>query len=176
MQPPVRIAAPALAALLAATALGAQAPRVPDQDPRVRQALEHARATEPQAIEEQIAICQIEAPPFKEARRAEDFRRRLEALGLRNVRIDSVGNVIAERPGEPGEPVVVISGHLDTVFPEGTDVAVKREGTVLRGPGIGDDCRGLTIVLAVARAMEQAQVRTRGTVLFVGTVGEEGAG
>jgi acetylornithine deacetylase/succinyl-diaminopimelate desuccinylase-like protein len=176
MQHPVRIAALALAALLAATALGAQAPRVPDRDPRVRQALEHVRATEPQTVEEQIAICQIEAPPFKEAVRAEDFRRRLQALGLRNVRIDSVGNVIAERPGEPGEPVVVISGHLDTVFPEGTDVTVKREGTTLRGPGIGDDCRGLAIVLAVARAMEQAQVRTRGTVLFVGTVGEEGAG
>ena len=176
MQHPVRIAAPALAALLAATALGAQAPQVPDQDPRVRQALEHVRATEPQTVEEQIAICQIEAPPFKEAVRAEDYRSRLEALGLRNVRIDSVGNVIAERPGEPGEPVVVISGHLDTVFPEGTDVTVTREGTTLRGPGIGDDCRGLAIVLAVARAMEQAQVRTRGTVMFVGTVGEEGAG
>ena len=92
------------------------------------------------------------------------------------MRIDAVGNVIAERPGEPGEPVVVISGHLDTVFPEGTDVTVKREGTMLRGPGIGDDCRGLTIVLAVARALEQAQVRTRGTMMFVGTVGEEGAG
>lgn len=176
MPHPVRIAAPALAALLAATALGAQAPRVPDGDPRVRQALEHVRATEAQTVEEQIALCQIEAPPFKEARRAEDYRRRLEALGLRNVRIDSVGNVIAERPGEPGAPVVVISGHLDTVFPEGTDVTVKREGTVLRGPGIGDDCRGLSVVLAVARAMEQAQVRTRGTVMFVGTVGEEGAG
>jgi tripeptide aminopeptidase len=176
MQHPARIAAASLPALLVAAALGAQAPRVPDQDPRVRQALEHVRATEPQAIEDQIAICQIEAPPFKEARRAEDFRRRLEALGLRNVRIDSVGNVIGERPGEPGEPVIVISGHLDTVFPEGTDVTVKRDGTRLSGPGIGDDCRGLTIVLAVARALEQAQVRTRGTILFVGTVGEEGAG
>ena len=118
----------------------------------------------------------MEAPPFKEARRAEDYRRRLEALGLRNVRIDSVGNVIAERPGEPGEPVVVISGHLDTVFPEGTDVAVRREGTTLRGPGIGDDCRGLAILLGIARALDQAQVRTRGTIVFVGTVGEEGAG
>jgi tripeptide aminopeptidase len=176
MQHPARIAAASLPALIVASALGAQAPRVPDRDARVRQALEHVRASEPQTIEEQIAICQIEAPPFKEARRAEDFRRRLEALGLRNVRIDAEGNVIAERPGEPGEPVVVISGHLDTVFPEGTDVTVRRDGTVLRGPGIGDDCRGLAIVLAVARSLEQAQVRTRGTILFVGTVGEEGAG
>ena len=158
-------------ALLAAPA----AAQVPD-DARVRQALAYAARTEPQTIDEQVAICEIEAPPFKEARRAADFRRRMEALGLRNVRIDSVGNVIGERPGEPGQPVIVISGHLDTVFPEGTDVRVRREGTLLRGPGIGDDCRGLAVVLAVARALDHAQIRTRGTVLFVGTVGEEGAG
>jgi tripeptide aminopeptidase len=175
MQHPVRIAATALPALLIASAAHAQQLRVPN-DPRVRQALEAARAGEPQTIEDQIAICQIEAPPFKEQRRAEDYRRRLEALGLRNVRIDAEGNVIAERPGEPGEPVVVISGHLDTVFPEGTDVTVRREGTTLRAPGIGDDCRGLAILLGIARALDQAQVRTRGTIIFVGTVGEEGAG
>ena len=172
---PLRIAAAALPALLIASAAHAQQMRVPD-DARVRQALEAARAGEAQTIEDQIAICQIEAPPFKEQRRAEDYRRRLEALGLRNVRIDTEGNVLAERPGEPGEPVVVISGHLDTVFPEGTDVIVKREGTTLRGPGIGDDCRGLAILLGIARALDQAQVRTRGTIVFVGTVGEEGAG
>lgn len=176
MQHPVRIAAAALPALLIASSLHAQQLRVPDRDARVRQALEAARAGEPQTVEDQIAICQIEAPPFKEQRRAEDYRRRLEALGLRNVRIDAEGNVLAERPGEPGEPVVVISGHLDTVFPEGTDVTVKREGTMLRGPGIGDDCRGLAIMLGVARALDQAQVRTRGTIIFVGTVGEEGPG
>jgi acetylornithine deacetylase/succinyl-diaminopimelate desuccinylase-like protein len=173
---PVRLAAAPALALLAASAVQAQDPRVPDRNARVRQALEYVRQTEPQTIEDQIAICQIEAPPFKEARRAEDLRARFAAMGLRNVRIDSVGNVIAERPGAPGEPVVVISGHLDTVFPEGTDVTVRREGTVLRAPGIGDDCRGLAILLGIARAMDQAQVRTRGTIIFVGTVGEEGAG
>lgn len=162
--------------LLASHAAGAQALPVPTDDPRVRAALEYAARTEPQTIEEQIAICEIEAPPFKEARRAEDYRRRLEALGLRNVRIDAEGNVLAERPGEPGEPVVVVSGHLDTVFPEGTDVTVRREGTVLHGPGIGDDCRGLAILLTVARALDHAAVPTRGTIVFVGTVGEEGAG
>lgn len=177
--------APAFAACLLASILcaapaaaqrtGADAVVVPD-NAAVRRALEHVARTEPGTIEEQIAICQIEAPPFKEARRGEDYRRRLEAAGLRNVRVDSVGNVIAERPGEPGEPVVVISGHLDTVFPEGTDVRVRREGTTLRGPGIGDDCRGLAVLLSVARALDAAGIRTRGTILFVGTVGEEGAG
>ncbi|HEY0035123.1 MAG TPA: M20/M25/M40 family metallo-hydrolase [Longimicrobium sp.] len=172
----VRLAAAPALALLAASVVQAQDLRVPDRNARVRQALEYARQDEPRTIEDQIAICQIEAPPFKEARRAEDLRARFAAMGLRNVRIDSVGNVIAERPGAPGEPVVVISGHLDTVFPEGTDVTVKREGTILRAPGIGDDCRGLAILLGIARAMDQAQVRTRGTIIFVGTVGEEGAG
>jgi acetylornithine deacetylase/succinyl-diaminopimelate desuccinylase-like protein len=173
---PVRLAAAPALALLAASAVQAQDLRVPDRNARVRQALEYARQDEPRTIEDQVAICQIEAPPFKEARRAEDLRARFAAMGLRNVRIDSVGNVIAERPGAPGEPVVVISGHLDTVFPEGTDVTVRREGTILRAPGIGDDCRGLAILLGIARAMDQAQVRTRGTIIFVGTVGEEGAG
>ena len=173
---PVRLAAAPALALLAASALQAQDLRVPDRNARVRQALEYVRQTEPQTIEDQIAICQIEAPPFKEARRAEDLRARFAAMGLRNVRIDSVGNVIAERPGAPGEPVVVISGHLDTVFPAGTDVTVKREGTILRAPGIGDDCRGLAVLLATAKAMQAAKVQTAGTVLFVGTVGEEGAG
>lgn len=169
-----------LIAILPVLALGttaaAQTMTVPDADPRVRAALEYAARTEAETIEEQIAICQIEAPPFKEERRAEDFRRRLEALGLRNVRIDAEGNVIAERPGQPGEPVIVVSGHLDTVFPEGTDVTVRRDGTVLHGPGIGDDCRGLAILLSMARALEHAEVPTRGPIVFVGTVGEEGAG
>ena len=85
------------AALLAAPA----AAQVPD-GARVRQALEFAARTEAQTIEEQVAICEIEAPPLKGARRAADYRRRREALGLRNVRIDSVGNVIGERPWSPG--------------------------------------------------------------------------
>lgn len=172
----VRTVAATCAALLFAHGAHAQAPRVPDGHPRVRQALQHVRATEAQTIENQIALCQIPAPPFKEAARGEEYRRRLEALGLRNVRIDAVGNVIGERPGQPGEPVIVISGHLDTVFPDGTDVTVKREGSILRGPGIGDDCRGLAVLLSVAGALNQAQIQTRGTIVFVGTVGEEGPG
>lgn len=180
------IATPLLLALLilpaAACAPGAAAQRqssaapVPANNARVREALAHVARTEPETIEEQIALCEIPAPPFKEEKRAEEYRRRFEALGLQNVRIDAEGNVIGERPGAPGEPTIVLSGHLDTVFPEGTDVSVTREGTVLRGPGIGDDCRGLAVVLGVARAMEAAKVQTRGTIVFVGTVGEEGPG
>ncbi|HEU0055496.1 MAG TPA: M20/M25/M40 family metallo-hydrolase, partial [Longimicrobium sp.] len=162
------------ALLLAASTATAQRLAVPD-NAQVRRALAYLQRTEPQTVDDQVTLCEIEAPPFKEARRGEELRRRFAALGL-TARVDSVGNVIAERPGAPGEPVVVVSGHLDTVFPEGTDVRVRREGTVLRGPGIGDDCRGLTLLLALARALDDASIRTRGTLVLVGTVGEEGEG
>jgi acetylornithine deacetylase/succinyl-diaminopimelate desuccinylase-like protein len=150
--------------------------RIPSDDARVRAALESIKADNAWTLEQQESICEIPAPPFKEERRAADYRRRLEALGLRNVRIDAVGNVIAERTGSGGGPSVVIAGHLDTVFPEETDVTVKREGSRMAGPGIGDDCRGLAVVLAVARAFERAALQTRGTVYFIGNVGEEGPG
>ena len=127
-------------------------------------------------IRQQVAVCEIPAPPFKEAARAASVRRRYEQVGLRNVRIDSIGNVIGERRGVGKGPTVMLAGHLDTVFPEGTDVRVKRAGTRFSGPGISDDCRGLAVVLAVARAMELAKVRTAGTVIFVANVGEEGPG
>jgi acetylornithine deacetylase/succinyl-diaminopimelate desuccinylase-like protein len=165
--------------VLGACTLPAQRTRgalVPVADKRVRSALELLRSDNEWTLQQQISICEIPAPPFTEAARAAEYRRRLEALGLTNVRIDAEGNVIAERPGSGGGPTVLISAHLDTVFPEGTDVRVRREGSLLRGPGIGDDCRGLAVLLAVARALGEAGVRTRGPVYFVGTVGEEGEG
>ena len=100
----------------------------------------------------------------------------MRAAGLRNVRIDKEGNVLGERPGRAARPHLVFSAHLDTVFPEGTDVKVTRQGSMLRGPGIGDDCRGLAVVLAVVRALNRGNVETPGTITFVGTVGEEGLG
>jgi tripeptide aminopeptidase len=171
-------AAPAPVAAQVARAVRAEptAFAVPSRDRRVRTALDRLRADNAWTLDQQVSICEVAAPPFKEAARASEYRRRLDGLGLTNVRVDSVGNVIAERPGSGSGPTVVISAHLDTVFPDGTDVRVKREGTRLAAPGIGDDCRGLAVLLAVARAFREADVKTRGTVLFVGTVGEEGAG
>jgi acetylornithine deacetylase/succinyl-diaminopimelate desuccinylase-like protein len=153
-----------------------QALPIAKDNARLQAALDTIKAQESWAVDQQISLCEIPAPPFKEATRAEEYRRRLEALGLSNVRIDSVGNVIAERRGSGNGPRVLIQGHLDTVFPEGTDVKVKRTGTTLAGPGIGDDCRGLAVVLSVARAFQRANVQTNGTVYFVGDVGEEGQG
>jgi acetylornithine deacetylase/succinyl-diaminopimelate desuccinylase-like protein len=148
---------------------------VPAANPAVKRALDRIKADNAWTLDQQVSICEIPAPPFKEAARGAEYKRRLEALGL-TARIDSIGNVIAERRGTGSGPTVMIAGHLDTVFPEGTDVKVKREGTLMRGPGIGDDCRGLAVVLAVARAMQMEKVPTTGTVIFVGNVGEEGPG
>jgi len=145
-------------------------------DSAIKAAVEAIRAAEPQTIDDQVRLCEIEAPPFKEAKRAEAYARMFREAGLQNVRIDKEGNVLGDRPGTQPRPRLVFSAHLDTVFPEGTDVKVKREGTLLRGPGIGDDCRGLAVLLAVIRAMNQARLQTPGTITFVGTVGEEGLG
>ena len=145
-------------------------------DPAIKAAVEAIKAAEPQTIEDQIRICEIEAPPFKEAKRAEAYARMFREAGLQNVRIDKEGNVLGDRPGAQPRPRLVFSAHLDTVFPEGTDVKVKRDGNILRAPGIGDDCRGLAVVLAVVRALNQARIQTPGTITFVGTVGEEGLG
>jgi acetylornithine deacetylase/succinyl-diaminopimelate desuccinylase-like protein len=142
----------------------------------LRPAVEAVKANNPWILEQQQSICEIPAPPFKEADRAAELKRRFEALGLINVRIDGEVNVIGERPGSGSGPTVVISGHLDTVFPEGTDVEVQREGTRFTAPGIADDCRGLAVILGVARSLADTRVKTPGTILFVGTVGEEGAG
>ena len=175
--PATRKALAALAALAAAASpLGAQALAVPADHPRVRAALDTLKAQNAWTLAQQVSLCEIPAPPFKETRRGAEYARRLRALGFTDVRVDSIGNVIAERRGSGNGPVVVIAGHLDTVFPEGTDVKVKQSGTRYAGPGIGDDCRGLAVVLAVARAFQQAKLQTTGTVYFVGNVGEEGPG
>jgi acetylornithine deacetylase/succinyl-diaminopimelate desuccinylase-like protein len=146
------------------------------QDAAVAAALAAVEADEPRLLDDQARLCEVPAPPFKEERRAALYKQLFEEAGLVNVRIDKVGNVLGERPGLQARPHLVFSAHLDTVFPEGTDVRVTREGPLLRGPGIGDDCRGLAVVLGVIRALNAARVVTPGTITFVGTVGEEGLG
>jgi tripeptide aminopeptidase len=166
---------PALLILAAALPLAAQSP-LPTNNARVKAALDIIKTDNAWTLQQQVELTQIPAPPFKETVRGAEYRRRLEALGLRNVRVDTAGNVIAMRPGVGTGPTVVLAGHLDTVFPEGTDVRVKNENGRLSAPGIGDDGRGLAVVLAVARAFEKAGVPTNGTVYFIGDVGEEGPG
>ncbi len=173
----------AIAALLLTAVAGpasAQSPAVVTalmEDATVQAAIAAVRRDEPQTIEDQIRFCEVPAPPFNEEARAAVLRRELEAAGLVNVRIDRAGNVLGDRAGAaPGAPRVVVAAHLDTVFPEGTDVRVTREGAMLRGPGIGDNCRGLAVLTRIARALDEGGVRTPGTITFVANVGEEGLG
>jgi tripeptide aminopeptidase len=128
-----------------------------------------------QWVENIIRITQIPSPPFKEEARARAFAEMLRARGL-DANIDAEGNVLALRKGSQPGPVVVVSAHLDTVFPEGTNVTVRREGTRLSAPGVGDDSTGLATLLSIVDAMNAGRVQTRSDVLFVGTVGEEGLG
>lgn len=124
----------------------------------------------------QIQLCEIPAPPFGEGPRAEYFRDELRKRGLLDAKLDGIGNCVALRPGRSDTPLVVISAHLDTVFPAGTDCTVRQERGRLFAPGIGDDGCGLTALLAIAEALNECRIETEGSLLFVGTVGEEGEG
>ena len=151
---------------------------VPDllQNTAVKAAIAGAKASEAQTIEDQIRFCEIPAPSFKEEMRGAELKRVFQELGLENVRVDKAGNVLGDYPGAAPRPRFVIAAHLDTVFPEGTNVKVKRDGHILRGPGIGDDCRGLAVLVGVVREMKKAHVQTPGSITFVANVGEEGLG
>ena len=134
---------------------------------------QHARI-----VEETILLTEIPAPPFKEMARAQAYMGMLKSAGLSDVEMDAEGNVMGLRrgTGPAGRPLVVMAAHLDTVFPEGTNVKVRREGTKLFAPGVGDDSHALAVLLGYVRAMDAAKVKTAKDILFVGNVGEEGPG
>lgn len=126
-----------------------------------------------------ITLTEIPAPPFKEAERGKALLEMWKAAGLTDVQMDAEGNVTGVRPGTKTKgkgPFVVLAAHQDTVFPEGTNVKVRREGTKLMAPGIGDDTRSLAVVLAYMRALDAAKIKTKSDILFVANVGEEGPG
>ena len=125
---------------------------------------------------EQVAICAIAAPPFGEQDRAEYFRSKLNECGLTNSEIDEAGNCLALYEGRTPEPVVVVSAHLDTVFPAGTDLTLRHSNSRLLAPGISDDGCGLAALIGIARALITNRIQVETSILFVGTVGEEGEG
>ncbi len=145
------------------------------KDKRVQAARKHIRATDQDTVADMLALVSIAAPPFGEGARATWVADRLRELGLR-VSIDEVGNVIAEPPEESTEPPVIVSAHLDTIFPEDTEINVRRSGTRISAPGIADNTRGLAALLAIARALHHAPVPTQHPIVYVATVGEEGVG
>ena len=142
----------------------------------VRSAQQFVDSDHDRFIREIITINEIAAPPFKEAERARAFAQLLRDSGLQSVEIDPEGNVLGLRKGTGGGPLIAVAAHLDTVFPEGTDVQVRREGNRLMGPGVGDNARSLAVLLSIIRALESAKVQTTSDILFVGDVGEEGPG
>lgn len=144
--------------------------------PAVKAALDIATAEKDFALEEQIQISEIPSPTFKESVRAQEIAKRMKEYGLKDVTIDEIGNVIGRRPGSGHGPLLAMGAHMDTVFPEGTDVKVRREGDTLYGPGIGDNAAGLRAVLQTLRMFEKSGIQTKGDIWFCGTVGEEGNG
>ncbi|MFN2455684.1 MAG: M20/M25/M40 family metallo-hydrolase [Pyrinomonadaceae bacterium] len=143
---------------------------------QVRRAFHFFESHAAEITDDHIAICSIPAPPFGERQRAEHLQNKFHEYGLTQTQIDAEGNCIALRRGASSAPLVVISAHLDTVFPAGTDSTVHRLQHKLFAPGIADDGCGLAALLALQRAMEECAIETEGSLLFVGTVGEEGAG
>ena len=97
----------------------------------------------------------------------------MEKLGLSDIRTDDMSNVSGVRKGTGGGPTVVFAAHTDTVFPEGTDLKVKREGDILRAPGVGDDTSNLMATLEMFRALNRAGIRTKGDLIFLASVQEE---
>jgi tripeptide aminopeptidase len=130
-----------------------------------------------EAITEQhISICSVPASPFAEQRRAEYLQDKFEELGLAQTTIDEEGNCLGFLEGQSTSPLLVVSAHLDTVFSQDTNFTVTREKHRLLGPGISDDGCGLVALLALVQAVNVSGLKTLGSVLFVGTVGEEGEG
>ena len=144
--------------------------------PAVKAALEQAAREADRAMEEQIELCEIEAPTFHEEVRAKRVAELMRQYGLSDVTIAPIGNVVGRRPGRGNGPVLALGAHMDTVFPAGTDVKVRREGNIFRAPGIGDNCSGLRALLQILRMFNDQKIETEGDILFVGTVGEEGNG
>jgi tripeptide aminopeptidase len=145
-------------------------------NPKVVKAINDIKADDDSALAEQKRITEIPAPPYKEKVRAEYFLKRMQELGFKDASIDTEGNVVALRKGSGGRPKLVVSAHLDTVFPEGTDVTVKEKDGVILAPGIGDDSRGLAALLSLIKSINANQIATVGDIMFVGTVGEEELG
>ncbi|HXA50584.1 MAG TPA: M20/M25/M40 family metallo-hydrolase [Candidatus Acidoferrum sp.] len=141
--------------------------------PEVKKALESVDARADAIVTEWISLVEIPAPSTREQARAKFIRAEMEKLGLTDIRTDDISNVSGVRKGTGGGPTVVIAAHMDTVFPEGTDVKVKREGDILRAPGIGDDTSNLMATLEVFRALDRGDVKTKGDLIFLASVQEE---
>ena len=144
--------------------------------PQVKRAFSFFETNASAITEEQIQICSVPASPFGEQHRAEYLSEKFSGLGLSQIEIDEEGNCIGLLKGTSPSPLLVVSAHLDTVFAPETDFTIVRSGKRLLAPGIADDGCGLVALVALARALQTEKIKTEGSILFVGTVGEEGEG
>jgi tripeptide aminopeptidase len=145
----------------------------------IHQAFHWLHLHEPQLRRWQLELLAIPAPPFAESDRAAWFLRQFQSLGFTNPQFDSAGNVLAELPAAnytSQSPVVLMSAHLDTVFPAGTDCTPSEDGPRILGPGACDNGAGLTALLALAAALKHTQIEPQTAILFAANVGEEGEG
>ena len=141
-----------------------------------RRAAEVMAAEHDRTVEDIVALTEVEAPSYTETVRARKWFEMAKTHGLSDLEMDAEGNVTGVRRGIGNGKLVCVAAHLDTVFPAGTNVKVRREGTKLFAPGVGDDTRSLAVLLAWLRAMDAAGIETRADILFVADVGEEGTG
>jgi len=143
--------------------------------PQIRAALDWFAAHRAWIDDEQARLTEIPAPSFQESERAAAVKVLLSAVGL-EVSTDKAGNVTGLLRGATDKEIVILSAHLDTVFPAGSDVKVHRDKTRMTAPGISDNGAGLAALVAVARALHEARIQPQRTILFVANVGEEGEG
>ena len=143
---------------------------------KIQGAFDRIEALETLTVARHIELNEIEAPPFKEEKRAKVFADYFTKLELDTVWIDTEGNVLGLMHGSEGKRTVALDAHLDTVFPEGTDVKVRIQNDTLYAPGIGDDTRGLSMLLTIIEALRTEKIQPKDDILFVGSVGEEGLG
>jgi tripeptide aminopeptidase len=143
---------------------------------KIKAAFKTIEDLEPLTLKRHITLTEIEAPPFKETKRAVVFADYFKKLGMDTVWIDAEGNVLGLLRGSEGNKTVALDAHLDTVFPEGTDVKVRMQNDTLYAPGIGDDTRGLSMLLTLLETIKTVHIQPKDNILFVGSVGEEGLG
>ncbi len=141
----------------------------------VRSASEWFRSQESRFAEYQMEVARIAAPPFGEGTRSAWLADRFREIGLNNVETDKVGNVFAVHPGY-GNRYVALSAHIDTVFPAGTPLNVRQQGSRLYGPGVSDNGAGIAAMLAVAEGLQTTRIPHALPFVFIGNVGEEGEG
>jgi acetylornithine deacetylase/succinyl-diaminopimelate desuccinylase-like protein len=135
----------------------------------------------PTVVNDTVRISEVAAPPFGEQRRAALVAELMREAGLEGVHVDGAPNAVGFLPalgaGAPGRGrALLVAAHIDTVFPDGTDVTVHREGGILRGPGCGDNSASVAVMLCVARVMKELGLRLPLEVIFAGDAGEEGLG